>query len=379
MMCSTWKISVFGIVALMLAFGLTAGDAIAHSDGHSDHPRTNVRHFTDSSIKVTVNSTTGDTGTGGAEDRTDANLFDDTTETLRATEKLDSLVFKYSHGSKSAKGTVTLTIPRSWTRTRPDNNDGVEDEGEVEVSGAFDNYKVSSGGGGWQVKVNFTEDPPVGGYGDTMITYRKITVPNRAGKYEFGISSTTVGDGHTATVNPHSAAHARSWEGTDDPPAGYSLPHSADDRNLGTITIAVDSAKDNHANHEHENDGIGPLKTTGNHRHPSDKSHLHNTDDGTVTEFDGGEHSHPYHADVAAHKHTTAGGPAASVVGGGEHGVAHPTDGSNTNVATHAHGVDGAIVNVIDGHPLAHGGANIGMVAVPIRMTIKPYLTLHRA
>ena len=31
MMCSTWKISVFGIVALMLAFGLAAGDAIAHS------------------------------------------------------------------------------------------------------------------------------------------------------------------------------------------------------------------------------------------------------------------------------------------------------------------------------------------------------------
>ena len=38
MMCSTWKISVFGIVALMLAFGLTAGDAFAHSDGHSSHP-----------------------------------------------------------------------------------------------------------------------------------------------------------------------------------------------------------------------------------------------------------------------------------------------------------------------------------------------------
>ena len=38
MMCSSWKISVFGIVALMLSFGLVAGDAFAHSDGHSSHP-----------------------------------------------------------------------------------------------------------------------------------------------------------------------------------------------------------------------------------------------------------------------------------------------------------------------------------------------------
>ena len=38
MMCSTWKISVFGIVALMLSFGLVAGDAWAHSDGSLTHP-----------------------------------------------------------------------------------------------------------------------------------------------------------------------------------------------------------------------------------------------------------------------------------------------------------------------------------------------------
>ena len=30
MMCSNWKISVFGIVALMLAFGLVTTDALAH-------------------------------------------------------------------------------------------------------------------------------------------------------------------------------------------------------------------------------------------------------------------------------------------------------------------------------------------------------------
>ena len=54
MMCSTWKISVFGIVALMLAFGLAAGDAFAHSDGHSDHPNNVVQHFTDATLAVTA-------------------------------------------------------------------------------------------------------------------------------------------------------------------------------------------------------------------------------------------------------------------------------------------------------------------------------------
>ena len=354
MMSSTWKISVFGIVALMLSFGLAAGDAFAHSDGHSDHPRTNVRHFTDSSITVHVTSLSGDEGTGGAHDRDNRNLFDDGTPKLRATEKLDSLVFTYSHGGKSAKGTVTLTIPRTWTRAVRDNRDGVDEEGEIEVDGA-QSYSVTSGGGGWQVKANMTADPPYGG--PTTITYKKVTVPNRAGKYEFGISSTTVGDGHSSTVNPHSTVHATEWTGTDDPPADYSSPHSADDRNLGTITIAVDSAKDNHANHEHETGGTGALMTLGNHRHPTDKSHHHNTDDGTVDAFSG-EHSHPYNAGVAAHKHTTAGGPAVSVIGGDvEHGATHTEDGSNAYKATHAHAEDGTIATFT--HAAVHGGANI--------------------
>ena len=33
MMCSSWKISVFGILALMLAFGLAAPDALAAKTG----------------------------------------------------------------------------------------------------------------------------------------------------------------------------------------------------------------------------------------------------------------------------------------------------------------------------------------------------------
>ena len=47
-----------------------------------------------------------------------------------------------------------------------------------------------------------------------------------------------------------------------------------------------------------------------------------------------------------------------SVVGGGEHGVAHTTDGSNTNVATHAH-EDAGTIATTPFHPASHGGANV--------------------
>ena len=38
MMCSNWKISVFGILALMLAFGLATTDALPsrHTEGNRD-------------------------------------------------------------------------------------------------------------------------------------------------------------------------------------------------------------------------------------------------------------------------------------------------------------------------------------------------------
>ena len=97
-------------------------------------------------------------------------------------------MFTYKHGTNQKKGTVTLTIPRPWTRAERDNNDGNVEDGEVFVIGG-NSWSVTSGSGGWLVKVNYTDDPP--GYEDAVITYSKVTVPNRAGKYEFGISSTT--------------------------------------------------------------------------------------------------------------------------------------------------------------------------------------------
>ena len=361
MMSSTWKISVFGIVALMLAFGLTAGDAFAHSDGHSGHPsRGNVRHFTDSSITVMAISSTGDEGTGGAADRLEPglNLFDETTPKLRATEKLDALVFTYSHGGKSAKGTVTLTIPRTWTRAVRDNQDGVVEPGEVTVDGAADTYSVTSAGGGWQVKANLTSDVPEGGYGNTVITYKMVEVPSRAGKYEFSVSSTTVGDGHSSTLDPHSSPyHSRNAEDPDDPPPGY-LKHAADTPNRGTITIDVydhDHASDNSHEHDVENDNV---MTIDDHRHPSDKTHAHEME-GEKPVVDVADHSHPGGlAGFGLHSHTEAG----YVTGMNEH--THRNDGTDTNDATHTHSaVDKIVLDVgIHTHDPTTGGQSVGAV-----------------
>ena len=328
MMCSTWKISVFGIVALMLAFGLTAGDAFAHSDGHAAHTRTNVRHFADTNINVTVDSVSGDDGTGGADTRTGANLFTDNV-TLRATEKLDALTFTYDHGTAEKKGTVTLTIPRTWTRAVRDNNDGVDEEGEITVSGA-NSWSVTSGGGGWLVKANYTDDPP--GYADAVITYKKVTVPNRAGRYEFGISSTTVGDGHDATVNPHSLSHSIAADDPDDPPAGY-LKHRAD--SSGVISIEVEP-HDHDTDRTHEHGDDGNVVNMAGHDHATTQDHSHDATDKTVNIVDG--HDHPHGGtSLGQHNHretsllvTTSG--------------LHSHSDNDANEGTHVHGPDNDVI-----------------------------------
>ena len=200
MMCSTWKISVFGIVALMLSFGLVAGDAFAHSDGHSSHTATApraVNHSDDATLTVTVNSSTADAkdedgrllnnGYGdGQFDRIDENLLyigDDWK--LRATEILDNIVFTYSPGETNSKGTIVLTIPGGWTEPTPDNDDNVHEWGEVEVSGDRKFTISSVRGGGWRVTSNRDPAPAR----DITITYKRVTVPKRANNYDFGFVS----------------------------------------------------------------------------------------------------------------------------------------------------------------------------------------------
>ena len=336
MMSSTWKISVFGIVALMLSFGLVAGDAFAHTDGHSSHPRTNVRHFSDANITVGVESTVD---SGGAVERVGDDLFGiGETLMLRANEKLDTVVVTYKHVSDTdwqKKGTVTLTIPRTWTRAVRDNDDGVDEPGEITVGGA-DSYSVTSGGGGWQIKANFTSDPP---HTDAVIYYKKVTVPNRAGRYEFGISSTTVGDGHSSALDPHSTNHAVQAEDPEEPPAGYHKHSGATAFRVEVHDHTTDFS------HEHEG-GDGHLIVVEGHDHAADKTHDHD-DDKVVLSVDG--HSHPFNDGIGAHVHNDDNGYV-NTRSGHDDLHTHSTGSNAAYTDTHTHDENGDVGTVAGNH-----------------------------
>ena len=222
MMCSTWKISVFGIVALMLAFGLTAGDAIAHSDGHSSHaaaPRA-VNHFDDATLTVMVTSSTlpvknadgsyRDQGNGGGKvNRSAENLLLETAQKLRATEVLDQIVFTYKPGrSMTKEKNIVLTIPGGWTQPVQDNIDGMNEPGEIKINQG--SVSIRSGGGGWRISTGSYDPAPTS---PVKITYKRVTVPKRAGDYQFGFTSNVVGGGHVSQLDSHLLTHARAGEG----------------------------------------------------------------------------------------------------------------------------------------------------------------------
>ena len=65
-------------------------------------------------------------------DRPDTSLLNTPDgEKLRATEVLDSIVFTYTPGSTSSVGNVVLTVPGGWTQPEIDNDDGINEDGEV--------------------------------------------------------------------------------------------------------------------------------------------------------------------------------------------------------------------------------------------------------
>ena len=164
----------------------------------------------------------------------------------------------------------------------------------------------------------------------TTITYKKITVPNRAGRYEFGISSTTVGDGHTATVNPHSTAHSIEALDAEDPPAGY---HDHRPRSAGVISIEVEP-HDHATDRTHEHGDDDHVINTAGHDHATTQDHGHDTTDKTVALVDG--HQHPHSADLGQHNHHETSGLVTTA------GL-HSHSDNDANDGTHVHGPDSAI------------------------------------
>lgn len=164
MMCSTWKISVFGILALMLAFGMTT-DALAQ-----DPPN------------VTIAAT-------GADD-------------LRATDTV-TIEFTITPAPHDTEGdrkasTVTITIPAGWSRPFGVNEDtgtdgiseaDLNEDGEIYISNtdAASDTTVTGKISGRNLVAT------VGKSADSAAAlsfhYRTL-VPHRRGSYAFPLSST---------------------------------------------------------------------------------------------------------------------------------------------------------------------------------------------
>ncbi len=193
MMCSTWKISVFGILALMFAFGLGATDSFA--------------------APVTGSVEVGNIGTAEAPLR----AVDETTTVTGATAHITFTVAVVDTGD--AAGEVRITIPSGWSRPVPINGNRAADDtdantidasdldeaGEVFITDsssdgddATDTGDMSFRGSisGRTLVVKFGKDAAA--TNSVVFTY-KSTHPNRAGTYAFPVSG-NVDDTNLATA-----------------------------------------------------------------------------------------------------------------------------------------------------------------------------------
>ncbi len=84
----------------------------------------------------------------------------------------------------SAGGKVMVTVPAGWTRPSEDVDDGVDNPGEVELTGSA-SLRVTGDGGALPWKLEATTSAVVES-GDTLVfTYKKVTSPSTEGSYTF--------------------------------------------------------------------------------------------------------------------------------------------------------------------------------------------------
>ena len=166
MMCSSWKISVFGIVALMLALGLATTDALAAPG------------------EATISITTGDTA------RAADGEHDITFSVLSSTAPTPDT---------DTAGSVTIQIPSVWSRPISANNTGAPDEdGEVQITDATGTGDAAGTGrvSGRSLIASFGKDAD-----STTVTFTfRTKTPVRAGTYRFPLSGQNYNT-HTDTTD----------------------------------------------------------------------------------------------------------------------------------------------------------------------------------
>ena len=162
MMCSSWKFSIFGILALMLAFGMTADDAMAQ-DSYGP-------------VGIAV---------AGA-------------DTLRAAGTIATatpITFTVSTSSTATTkdGTITITVPAGWSRPflTTDTTDDRPGAVTVVITAGTEGAAPTAAVRNNQLILNVKK----GVEGASAVwSYRNAKLPARAGIYTFNVSSAVHGD-----------------------------------------------------------------------------------------------------------------------------------------------------------------------------------------
>ena len=105
---------------------------------------------------------------------------------------LDDLMITFTAGARMAIGSkVTVRIPAAFTSVRPDNNDGVDDAGEVTLAGSA-TLGVSGGGGTTPWVLTATTNAVIESGGTLVFTYKDVTAPTAEDVYEFRTEASVV-------------------------------------------------------------------------------------------------------------------------------------------------------------------------------------------
>ena len=171
MMCSSWKLSIFGLAALMLAFALAPTDALAQApSGYSP-------------VRLAVAMTdVVDAGAGS--------IADLATGKPRATNKHETMTFTFTLiGATSDRdgNNITVTIPGGgWPSPFKAADDTDTRPGAVvlSVGGVVDQTKLSVGSRQLKIALgkNVADETA-----EHVLTYKMVTVPNKAADYSFRV------------------------------------------------------------------------------------------------------------------------------------------------------------------------------------------------
>ena len=182
MMCSSWKISIFGIVALMLAFGLTTTDALAAKGAVSVtiSGHTGLRAADETTLKFTVRATNTNPSDG-----------DDEMETITIGVPTDWSSASYADTETVANnGDVsggTLSVGEVAISSRKDSGTKTGDGEAKGFISATDNRKLV---------VEFGKDNASG----VVVFAFRTAVPTSRKTYKFTVSTTGAARTVTAPV-----------------------------------------------------------------------------------------------------------------------------------------------------------------------------------